>query len=114
MDKLFKSVLNDDVERFRVDIDVLILLIDKVDVDDRPLSVVWLRRKRCPVPLTRTAWVQFLPAPTHETCICCSAKSGLMKLACLMLMINYLNLYLLHILLNPVYLLLHYNLNELM
>ncbi len=34
-------------------------------------------------PLTRTAWVQFLPAPTHYTCLCCSAKSGLMKLACL-------------------------------
>ena len=28
-------------------------------------------------------WVQSLPAPTHETCLCCSAKSGLMKLACL-------------------------------
>ena len=24
-----------------------------------------LRRKRCPVILTRTAWVQFLPTPTH-------------------------------------------------
>ncbi len=30
-----------------------------------------------------TAWVQFLPAPTHETCLCCSAKSSLMMLACL-------------------------------
>ncbi len=48
-----------------------------------PLSTVCLRRKQCPVTLTRTAWVQFLPAPTHETCLCCSAKSGLMKLACL-------------------------------
>ncbi len=48
----------------------------------RPLSVVGLRRKRCPVTLTWTVWVQFLPAPTHETCLCCSAKSGLMKLAC--------------------------------
>jgi hypothetical protein len=33
------------------------------------LSVVRLRRKRCPVTLTRTAWVQVLPAPTHETCL---------------------------------------------
>ncbi len=37
--------------------------------------------------LTVTAWVQFLPAPTHETCLCCSAVtrlvSSLMKLACL-------------------------------
>ena len=46
-------------------------------------SLVGLRRKRCPVTLTRTVWVQFLPAPTHETCLCCSAKSGLMKLACI-------------------------------
>ncbi len=30
-----------------------------------------------------TAWVQFLPVPTHETCLCCSAMSCLMKLACL-------------------------------
>ncbi len=51
--------------------------------NDRPLSVVGLRRKRCPVTLTVTAWVQFLPSPTHETCLCCSAMSGLMKLACL-------------------------------
>ncbi len=50
---------------------------------DRPLSVVGLRRKQCPIALTWTAWVQFLPDPTHETCLCCSAKSGLMKLACL-------------------------------
>ncbi len=49
----------------------------------RPLSVVGLRRKRCPVILTRTAWFQFLPSPTHKTCLCCSAMSGLMKLACL-------------------------------
>ena len=27
--------------------------------------------------------VQFLPFPKHETCLCCSAMSGLMKLACL-------------------------------
>ncbi len=33
-DKLVKSVLNEDVERFKVDIDVLILFIDKVDDDD--------------------------------------------------------------------------------
>ncbi len=37
----------------------------------RPLSVVGLRRKRGPVTLTRTAWVQFLLSPTHETCLCC-------------------------------------------
>ena len=49
----------------------------------RPLSVVGLRRKLGPVILTWTAWVQFLPSPTHETCLCCSAVSGLMKLACL-------------------------------
>ncbi len=30
-----------------------------------------------------TAWAQFLPSPTHELCLCCSAMSGLMKLACL-------------------------------
>ena len=53
-----------------------------IDHAPRPLSVVGLRRKRCPVTLTQTVWVQFLPAPTHETCLCCSAKSGLMKLAC--------------------------------
>ena len=41
------------------------------------------RSKRCPVTLTGTAWVRFLPAPTHETCLCCSAKSSLMNLACL-------------------------------
>ncbi len=35
MDKLYKSVLNDAVERFKVYIDVSILLIDKVDVDDK-------------------------------------------------------------------------------
>jgi hypothetical protein len=53
--------------------------------NDRPLSVVGVRRKqrRCPVTLTQTAWVQFLPARTYETCRCCSAKSSLMKLACL-------------------------------
>ena len=33
--------------------------------------------------LTVTAWVEFLPSPKHETCLCCSAMSGLMKLACL-------------------------------
>ena len=33
-DKLVKSVLNEPVERFKVDIDVLILFIDKVDDDD--------------------------------------------------------------------------------
>ncbi len=42
---------------------------------NRPLSVVGLRRKRCPVTLTVTAWVQFLPSPTHETCLYCSSKS---------------------------------------
>ncbi len=52
-------------------------------MNDRPLSIVGLRRKRCPITLTRTAWVQFLPAPTHETCLFCSAESLLMKLACL-------------------------------
>ena len=31
--------------------------------------------------LTQTAWVQFLPSPTHETCLCCSVMSCLMKLA---------------------------------
>jgi hypothetical protein len=50
---------------------------------NRPLSVVGLRRKRGPVTLTWTAWVQFLPSPTHETCLCCSVMSGSMKLACL-------------------------------
>jgi hypothetical protein len=50
---------------------------------DRPLSVVGLRRKWGPVILIWTAWVQFLPSPTHETCLCCSAMSGLMKLDCL-------------------------------
>ncbi len=59
------------------------VLVKCVSQNDRPLSVVGLRRKRCPVTLTRTAWVQFLPAPMHETYLCCSAKSGLMKLACL-------------------------------
>ena len=33
-DKLVKSVLNVSVERFKVDIDVLILFIEKVDDDD--------------------------------------------------------------------------------
>ncbi len=33
--------------------------------------------------LTWTAWVQFQPSPTHETCLLCSAMSGSMKLACL-------------------------------
>ena len=33
--------------------------------------------------LTWTAWVRFLPSPKHKTCICCSARSGLMKQACL-------------------------------
>jgi hypothetical protein len=35
--------------------------------------------------MTRTAWVQFPPYPTHETCLLCSqaATSCLMKLACL-------------------------------
>jgi hypothetical protein len=44
---------------------------------------VRLRRKRGPVTLTRMAWVQFLPSPTHETCLssCCFAMSDLMKLA---------------------------------
>ena len=37
-----------------------------------------------PVTLTWTASVQFLPSPTDETCLCCSAMSGLMKLACLL------------------------------
>ena len=32
-----------------------------------PLSVVGLRRKRCPVTLTVTAWVQFMPSQTHES-----------------------------------------------
>jgi hypothetical protein len=32
--RLFKSVLNEDVERYIVDIDVLTLFIDKVDDDD--------------------------------------------------------------------------------
>ncbi len=38
----------------------------------------WLRRKRGPVTLTRTAWLHFLPSPTpqHETCLCCSAMIG--------------------------------------
>jgi hypothetical protein len=39
------------------------------------ISVIGLRRKRCPVTLTRTACVQFIPAPTHEKCLCCFAKS---------------------------------------
>jgi hypothetical protein len=34
-DKLIKSVLNEEVEIFKVDIDVLILFIDKVDDDDK-------------------------------------------------------------------------------
>ncbi len=34
-DKLVKSVLNEEVERFKVDIDVLISFIDKVDDDDK-------------------------------------------------------------------------------
>ena len=34
--------------------------------------------------MTRTAWDQFLPSPTHETCLCCPAMSDSMKLACLM------------------------------
>ncbi len=33
--------------------------------------------------LTWTAWVQFPPSPTHDTCLCCSAMSCLMKLASL-------------------------------
>ena len=40
VDKLVKSVLNVSVERFKVDIDVLILFIDKVDDDD----IGWLAR----------------------------------------------------------------------
>ena len=45
----------------------------------------WLRRKRGPEShVTRAAWVQFPPSPTHETCLLCSAMSGLMKLACLL------------------------------
>jgi hypothetical protein len=31
---------------------------------------------------TRTAWVRFLPSPTHKTRLCCSAVRGLVKLAC--------------------------------
>ena len=44
----------------------------------------WAKAKHCPVTLTWTVWVQFLPAQTHETCLCCSAKNGLMKLVCLL------------------------------
>jgi hypothetical protein len=33
---------------------------------------------------SETAWVQFLPSLTFETCLCCSATSGVMKLACLL------------------------------
>ncbi len=46
-------------------------------------TVVGLRQKRGPVILTCTAWVQFLPSPTHETCLSCSAMTCLMKKACL-------------------------------
>ncbi len=38
----------------------------------------------------RMARVQFLPSPTHETCLCCSAMSGLIKLACLFIFPSYL------------------------
>jgi hypothetical protein len=44
----------------------------------------WLRRKAgFSHILTWTTWVQFSPSPTHDTCLLCSAMSGLMKLACL-------------------------------
>ena len=44
----------------------------------------WLKAKAVSSHiLTWTAWVQFPPSPTHDTCLLCSAMSGLMKLACL-------------------------------
>jgi hypothetical protein len=43
-----------------------------------------VKAKAGPSPLTWTAWVKFLPSPTHDTCLLCSATSCLMKLACLL------------------------------
>ncbi len=48
-----------------------------------PLSrVVKAKAGSCHI-MTWTAWVQFPPFPTHNTCLLCSAMSGLVKLACL-------------------------------
>ena len=48
----------------------------------RPLGRV-VKAKAGSGLLTWTAWVQFPPSPTHDTCLLCSAMSSLMKLACL-------------------------------
>ncbi len=52
---------------------------------DRPLSRVVKAKAGSSHTLTWTAWVHFPPSPTHDTCLLCSAMSGLMKLACLFL-----------------------------
>jgi hypothetical protein len=54
-------------------------------------NLSWLRRKRG--PLTWTTWIQFPPSPTHDTCLLCSAMSGLMRLACLKF-IHYIHIFL--------------------
>jgi hypothetical protein len=52
-------------------------------INFRPLSRVVKAKAVSSHNLTWTEWVQFQPAPTHNTCLLCSVMSCLMKLACL-------------------------------
>ncbi len=62
----------------------LILVVyfrDVLGLLHHPLSRVVKAKAGSSHILTWTAWVQFPPPPTHNTCLLCSAMSGLMKLA---------------------------------
>ena len=63
--------------------DVLELHPSSGEDSDSPLGRVVKAKVGSSHIVTRAAWVQFPPSPTHNTCLLCSAVSGIMKLVCL-------------------------------